>query len=62
MTHAEDVRRVWADTQRMKRALLLAREAQKQLDAMPKPLPSKEEADARKKLTLCPAVHEEEIE
>lgn len=60
MTHAEDIHRVWADSQRLRRALLLAREAQKQLDAMPKPSRSKEEADARKKLTPCPAAEEEE--
>lgn len=34
MTHAEDVKRVWADSQRMKRALLLAREAGKQLEVI----------------------------
>lgn len=61
MTHAEDIARVHRE-QRLKRALLLAREAQKQLDALSKPLPSNEEASARKRLVDCRAVEKSDEE
>lgn len=51
MTFPEDAKRVWADSQRMKRALLLAHEAGKQLEVIRR---EQDEREQRMQIELKP--------